>query len=74
MITKRSGKEEVFQVYKIMNSLRKAGIGQNTAEEIVVGICYHEGITTSKLRNRIIGEIKNREPQFVSQYESHQNK
>ena len=73
-ITKRSGKEESFQTEKILNSMRSAGIGRETAETVVRGIAYHEGITTSEVRNRVIGGIKNREPQAAMQYESHPKK
>ena len=73
-ISKRSGKEEEFQKDKILNSMRNAGVAQETAEGVVRGIAYHEGITTSEVRNRVIGGIKNREPQAAMQYESHPKK
>ena len=73
-IAKRSGKEEAFQVNKILNSMRNAGVGQETAEGVVGGIRYHEGISTSEVRNQVIGGIKNREPQAAKRYESHPKK
>lgn len=73
-IKKRSGLEEDFQQKKIENSMRNAGISKETAEEVVGCIGYHEGITTSEVRNRIIGGIKNREPQAAMRYESHPKK
>jgi hypothetical protein len=73
-ITKRSGKEESFQADKILNSMRNAGVGRDTAEGVTRGIVHHDGITTSEVRNRVIGGIKNREPQAAKQYESHPRK
>lgn len=73
-ITKRSGIEEVFQVDKILNSMRNAGISRETAEMVANAIEHHPGISTSEVRNRVIGSIKNREPQSAKQYESHPRK
>ncbi len=73
-IKKRSGLEEKFSKDKIINSMRNAGISEETAEEIAGGISYREGITTSEVRNRVIGGIKNREPQAAKQFESHPRK
>lgn len=73
-ITKRSGKEESFQKAKILNSMRNAGIGRETAETVADGIGHHPGISTAEVRNRVIGGIKNREPQAAKQYESHPKK
>jgi len=73
-ITKRSGKEEGFVLNKILNSMVNAGISQDTAEKITDGIKYHEGMTTNEIRNRVIGGIKNREPQAAKQFESYPKK
>ena len=73
-IVKRSGKEESFQTIKILNSMRNAGIGRETAEMVANTINYHPGISTSEVRNLVIGGIKNREPQAAKQYESHPKK
>jgi len=73
-IIKRSGKEEEFRTSKIKNSMRNAGISQETAEQVAAGIIYREGITTSEVRNRVIGGIKNREPQAAKQFESYPKK
>jgi transcriptional regulator NrdR family protein len=73
-ITKRSGSQEVFQSSKILNSMRNAGVGREAAEAVAAGIVYHEGITTAEVRNRVIGGIKNREPQSAQRYESHPRK
>ena len=73
-IKKRSGLEENFQQSKIVNSMQNAGISKETAEEIAGHIDYHEGISTSEVRNRVIGGIKNREPQAAKRYESHPRK
>ncbi len=73
-ITKRSGKEEEFHKSKIENSMRNAGVSQEAAQRVASDICYHGGITTSEIRNRVIGGIKNREPQAAKQYESHPKK
>jgi transcriptional regulator NrdR family protein len=73
-ITKRSGKAEAFQSTKILNSMRNAGIGRETAEKVSSKIEHHPGISTSEVRNRVIGEIKNREPQAAKIYESHPKK
>jgi len=59
---------------KIMESMRNAGISQEAAQRIAAGIEYHEGITTSEVRNRVIGGIKNYEPQACKRYESHPKK
>ena len=73
-IKKRSGSEENFQQKKIADSMRNAGISKETAEEVAGHIDYHEGISTSEVRNRVIGGIKNREPQAAKRYESHPRK
>ena len=74
MIKKRSGLEEEFSKDKIKNSMMNAGISQATAQEITDIIDHHAGITTSEVRNRVTGGIKNREPQAAKQYESHPKK
>ena len=73
-ILKQSGLEEEFRKDKIENSMRSAGISQETAKNVAGSISHHEGITTSEVRNRVIGGIKNREPQAAKQYESHPRK
>lgn len=73
-ITKRSGLEEEFRPDKIENSMRNAGISQETAKSIAAGIGHHAGITTSEVRNRVIGGIKNREPQAAKAFESYPRK
>jgi len=73
-ITKRSGLEEEYQADKLKNSMGNAGVSPETTDEIARGITYHDGITTSEVRNRIIGGIKNREPQAAKRYESHPKK
>jgi transcriptional regulator NrdR family protein len=73
-IIKRSGKREKFQPDKILNSMRGAGLSQETARAIVAGIKYHADITTSEIRNSVIGAIKNKEPQAAKRYESHPRK
>ena len=73
-IKKRSGKGEKFQANKILNSMRGAGVSQETAQMVAKGVVYHEGMTTSEVRNLVIGGIKNREPQAAKQYESHPKK
>ncbi len=54
--------------------MRSAGISQETAQQVAKTITYHDGITTSEVRNRVIGGIKNQEPQAAKQYESHPKK
>jgi len=73
-IIKHSGKEEEFSKTKIINSMLNAGISKVTAESVSESILYHEGITTSEVRNRVIGGIKNREPQATKQFESYPKK
>ena len=73
-IVKRSGKEEKFQANKILNSMRAAGVSQDTARLVAADINHHQGITTSEVRNRVIGAIKNKEPQAAKRYESHPRK
>lgn len=73
-IRKRSGQDEKFQPDKIVNSMLNAGISQQTAQGVASTINYHEGITTSEVRNQVIGGIKNREPQAAKQFESHPKK
>ncbi len=74
VIGKRSGKDEVFQIDKILNSMRSAGVSQEAAQRVAGSITFHEGITTVEVRNQVIGGIKNREPQAAKQYESHPRK
>jgi hypothetical protein len=74
MIQKRSGLEQKFSKTKIENSMMNAGISRATAQEVANMIGHHEGITTSEVRNRVIGGIKNREPQAAKQFESHPKK
>ncbi len=73
-ITKRSGLEEEYQASKIVNSLSNAGVSPATAEEIAKGISHHVGMTTLEVRNKIIGGIRNREPQAARRFESHPKK
>ncbi|MDH3892349.1 MAG: ATP cone domain-containing protein [candidate division Zixibacteria bacterium] len=73
-ITKRSGLKEEFRSAKIENSMRNAGITEETAQKVAGNISHHEGISTSEVRNRVIGGIKNHEPQAAKQYESHPKK
>ena len=73
-IVKRSGKEEKFQVNKILNSMLGAGISRDTARLVATDIKHHEGITTSEVRKRVIGAIKNKEPQAAKLFESHPRK
>jgi hypothetical protein len=73
-ITKRSGLEEEFTADKIENSMRNAGVSAETARSVAGGITFHEGITTSQVRNRVIGGIKNREPQAAKAFESYPRK
>lgn len=74
IIKKRSGQEAEFSTDKILNSMRSAGISQETAKQVAGTITYHEGITTSEVRNRVIAGIKNQEPQAAKQYESYPRK
>jgi transcriptional regulator NrdR family protein len=73
-ITKRSGQTEEFRRDKILNSMRGAGISQDTDRLVAAGIKHHQGISTSEVQNRLIGTIKNKEPQAAKQYESHPKK
>jgi hypothetical protein len=73
-ITKRSGKEESFQAGKILDSMRNAGVEREIAEGVTGGIEHHEGISTTEVRNRVIGGIKNQSPQAAKRYESHPRK
>ncbi len=73
-IIKRSGSDEKFQSNKIVSSMRNAGVTEETAKTVAGSISHHEGITTSEVRNRVIGGIKNREPQAAKQFESHPKK
>jgi transcriptional regulator NrdR family protein len=73
-IRKRSGQDETFQTDKIRNSMRNAGVSQEVTKNITSSISHHEGITTSEVRNRVIGGIKNREPEACRRYESHPKK
>ena len=74
MITKRSGREEEFRPDKIESSMRNAGVSRETAAKVVAGINYREGMTTSQVRNRVIGGIKNHEPESCKRFESHPRK
>jgi hypothetical protein len=73
-IKKRSGLEEEFRTDKIENSMRNAGISQITAKNVADGISFHDGISTKEVRNRVIGGIKNLEPQAAKQFESYPKK
>jgi transcriptional regulator NrdR family protein len=73
-ITKRSGQIEEFRRDKVLNSMMDAGISQDTASSVAADINHHQGITTSEVRNRVIGAIKNKEPQAAKRYESHPRK
>ena len=73
-ILKQSGEKEEFRKDKIENSMRSAGISQETAQKVVAGIGHYEGITTTEVRKHVIGGIKNREPQAAKQYESYPRK
>ena len=71
MITKRSGREEEFRPAKIRRSIRDAGVSREAALNVAGSICYHEGITTSQVRNRVIGGIQSWDPQAADRYESY---
>ena len=73
-IVKRSGKKESFRMDKIINSMRGAGISQDTAWLVAADIKHYDGITTSEVRNRVTGAIKNKQPQAAQRYESHPKK
>ncbi|MFH2034914.1 MAG: ATP cone domain-containing protein [Candidatus Zixiibacteriota bacterium] len=73
-LIKRSGQEEEFSRSKIKNSMMNAGISKVTAELVSDSILYREGMTSAEVRNRVIGGIKNREPQAAKQFESHPKK
>jgi len=73
-ISKRSGGDEEFRTDKIENSMRNAGITQETAQRVAGNISHHEGISTSEVRNRVIGGIKNHEPQAAKLFESYPRK
>jgi len=73
-IKKRSGLDEKFSKDKIENSMMSAGISRTTAQNVASSISHYDGITTSEVRNRVIGGIKNREPQAAQRYESHPGK
>jgi hypothetical protein len=73
-IAKRSGAEEEFQVDKIVNSMLGAGIPRGTAQVVATDIRHYDGMTTTEVRRRVIGAIKNKEPQAAKRYESHPRK
>ena len=73
-IMKRSGRPEEFRMDKIENSMRSAGVSQETAHRVATEITFHEGIGTAEVRNRVIGGIKNKEPEAAKQYESYPKK
>jgi len=73
-ITKRSGREEEFSKDKIERSVLGAGITQETARLVAADIKYQKDMTTSEVRKRVIGAIKNKEPQAAKRYESHPKK
>jgi hypothetical protein len=73
-ITKRSDAIKEFSKVKIENSMRNAGVSLETAQKVASDIVYHEGMTTSDVRNRVIGGIKNREPMAAKRYESYPRK
>jgi len=74
MITKRSGQEEPFRRDKIERSMVGAGITQEIAQLVATDIKHRDGMTTSVVRKRVIGAIKNRQPQAAKRYESHPKK
>ena len=74
MITKRSGHIEEFQRDKIVNSMQGAGITEKTSRLVAAGIEHFDGMTTTEVRRRVIGAIKNKEPQAAKRYESHPRK
>jgi hypothetical protein len=74
MTTQRSGQEEPFRRDKIERSMVGAGITQEIAQLDATDIKYRDGMTTSELRKRVIGAIKNRQPKAAKGYESHPRK
>jgi hypothetical protein len=73
-ITKRSGREEEFRPDKIQKSMRDAGVSPETSKRILGSLSFREGMTTSEVRNRVIGGIKNSEPDACKRYESRHGK
>lgn len=73
-ISKRSGQTEEFRRDKIVNSMRGAGITEQTARQVAAGIEHSDAMTTTEVRRAVIGAIKNKEPQAAKRYESHPRK
>lgn len=69
-ITKSSGKQAVFSVEKLRNSLRKSGADEKTVKEIVSAVQeeLYEGISTKSIYNRAYALLKKKKSVFASKY------
>lgn len=69
-ITKASGKQAVFSVEKLRNSLRKSGADEKTVKDIVSVVKdeLYQGISTKSIYNRAYALLKEKKSVFASKY------
>ncbi|TVQ90509.1 MAG: ATP-binding protein [Bacteroidetes bacterium] len=70
IIKKASGEKEAFDPDKLRNSLKRAGTGEDTAEEIVSSILptLSEGMTTKEIYRKAFGMLRKRKSSDAARY------
>ncbi len=69
-ITKSSGKQAVFSIEKLRNSLQRSGADEATVKEIVSVVRdeLYQGISTKSIYNRAFALLKKKKAVFASKY------
>jgi Restriction endonuclease len=69
-ITKASGKQAIFSIEKLRNSLRRSGADEKTVKEIVSVVRdeLYQGISTQSIYNRAFALLKKKKAIFASKY------
>jgi hypothetical protein len=70
MIKKHTGQAEEFNISKLENSLRWAGVPPTVAHEIAAKIVPREGMTTNELRALVMAELKGKDSAAARRYET----
>ncbi|WP_372932580.1 restriction endonuclease [Mariniphaga sediminis] len=70
LIKKASGEEEPFRVEKLKESLRRAGAGEETIDQVTddIGSWIYDGITTQKIYSRAFALLRKKKKHVASRY------
>lgn len=67
-LTKRDGSRQPYMQSKVVQSLRQAGVAENTAREVADKVKPKDGERTTEFRKRVEAELTNRDPQAAERY------